>query len=128
MTFNHSQQQQLIGSFDYNRSRDYPTTISIGPSYFDSYNTWPGVSYIHGFNLGKNGSIGYNTLVGTVPLVCKALAADKLAYSQLGNEPDLFKTSSQGPVRPRWWNETYYVQEYLNKTHIMRDIVSHDCP
>ena len=60
--------------------------------------------------------------------MCKALAGDKLAYWQLGNEPDLFKTSSQGPVRPSWWNETYYVQEYLNKTRIMRDIVSRDCP
>ena len=66
--------------------------------------------------------------MGTVPLVCKALAGDKLAYWQLGNEPDLFKTSSQGPVRPSWWNETYYVAEYLNKTHIMRDIVSRECP
>ena len=118
----------MIGSFDFSRSRDYPTTISIGPSYFDSYNTWPGVSYIHGFNLGKNGSIGYNTLVETVPLVCKALAGDKLAYWQLGNEPDLFKTSSQGPVRPSWWNETYYVDEYLNKIDIMRTTVSQNCP
>jgi Glycosyl hydrolase family 79 C-terminal beta domain len=86
------------------------------------------VSYLHGFNLGKNGSIGYTTLIETVPLVCKALAGDKLASWQLGNEPDLYKTSSQGPVRPSWWNEAAYVQEYLNKTHTIRDIVSRDCP
>ncbi|KEF59123.1 uncharacterized protein A1O9_03967 [Exophiala aquamarina CBS 119918] len=133
-TFNASQSEQLVGTFNFNRSRDYPTTISIGPSYFDSYSTWPNISYIHGFNLGKNGSAGHDTLVGTVPLVCKALASspdsnnERLAYWQLGNEPDLFKTSSQGPVRPSWWNETDYVQEWLNKTHIIRDLVQKNCP
>ena len=69
-----------------------------------------------------------------MPLVCKALASSpgsgnkKLAYWQLGNEPDLFKTSSQGPVRPSWWNETDYVQEWLNKTHIIKDLVQKKCP
>lgn len=127
-TFNPDQAEALIGSFNVNRSRDYPTTISIGPAYFDSYNTWPGFKYLHGFNLGKNGTIGYDTLVGTVPLVCKALSGDKLAYWTLGNEPDLFKTSAQGPVRPPWWNETDYVNEYLNKTRLMRSIVQENCP
>lgn len=105
-TFDADQQEALVGSYNFNRSKDYPTTISIGPAYFDSYNTWPGFRYLHGFNMGKNGSIGYDTLRGTVPLVCKALAGDKLASWTLGNEPDLFKTSAQGPVRPSWWNET----------------------
>ena len=127
-TFNASQTEALVGSFNFNRSKDYPTTISIGPEYFDSYSTWPGVTYIHGFNMGKNGTIGYDTLVGTVPLVCKALGTNKVAYWEMGNEPDLFKTSSQGPVRPSWWNETEYVQEWLNKTRIMRQLVQQNCP
>ncbi|KIW32189.1 uncharacterized protein PV07_03748 [Cladophialophora immunda] len=127
-TFNASQTTALIGTFNFTRSRDYPTTISIGPAYFDSYSTWPGVTYIHGFNLGKNGSIGYETLVGTVPLVCKALGTSKVAYWELGNEPDLYKTSAQGPVRPSWWNETDYVQEWLNKTRTIRQLVQQNCP
>jgi hypothetical protein len=128
-TFNTSQQEALIGTFNYNRSKDYPTTISIGPSYFDSYSTWPNVTFLHGFNLAKNGSVGYDTLVGTVPLVCKALAStSKLAFWQLGNEPDLYKTSSQGPVRPSWWNETDYVDEWVNKTHIIKQLVQQNCP
>lgn len=105
-TFDADQEAALVGSYNVNRSRDYPTTISIGPAYFDSYNTWPGFEYLHGFNLGKNGSAGLDTLVATVPLVCKALAGDKLAFWTLGNEPDLFKTSAQGPVRPASWIET----------------------
>ena len=78
--------------------------------------------------MGKNGSAGHDTLVDTIPLACKALSGDKLAYWQLGNEPDLFKTSSQGPVRPAWWNETYYVEEWLDKTDLMRKVIEQDCP
>jgi hypothetical protein len=114
----------LIGEFNFNLSKDYPTTISIGPGYFDSYLTWPGVTYSHGFNLGKNGSVGYDTLVGTVPLACKALGTNKTGYWQLGNEPDLFFRS----IRPSWWNETDYVEEWLNKTRIMRNLVQQNCP
>ncbi|KAJ9633244.1 hypothetical protein H2204_007140 [Knufia peltigerae] len=127
-TFDASQKIALIGSFNFNRSKDYPTTISIGPSYFDSYSTWPNVTFLHGFNLGKNGTIGHDTLVGTVPLACKALSNSKLAYWQLGNEPDLYKTSSQGPVRPSWWNETDYVEEWLNKTRTMKQVIQQNCP
>ena len=63
-----------------------------------------------------------------MPLVCKALSGGKLAYFQLGNEPDLYKTSSQGPVRPPSWNETDYVDEWLNKTGIVHDLVQQNCP
>lgn len=117
-----------MGTYDFNRSKDYPTTISIGPSYFDSYNTWPGFQYLHGFNLGKNGTIGYSTLVSTIPLMCNALNTTNLAYFTLGNEPDLYKTSAQGPVRPADWNESSYVAEYLAKTRLMRDTVKLNCP
>ncbi|EXJ80877.1 hypothetical protein A1O3_07164 [Capronia epimyces CBS 606.96] len=127
-TFNASQEVALVGSYDFARSRDYPTTISIGPAYFESYSTWPNMTYIHGFNLGTNGSLGHDTLVGTVPLACEALSDGRLAYWQLGNEPDLYKTSAQGPVRPPSWNETDYVQEWLNKTRTVRQLVQEHCP
>lgn len=52
----------------------------------------------------------------------------KLAYWTLGNEPDLFKTSAQGPVRPASWNESSYVAEYLEKTRLIRDTVRLNCP
>lgn len=127
-TFDAAQKQALIGSIDPSRSKDYPTTISIGPSFFDSYSTWPNTTFVHGFNLGKNGSVGHDTLVATVPLACKALSSGNLAYWQLGNEPDLYKTSAQGPVRPAWWNETDYVVEWLNKTRLTKQLVHESCP
>ena len=109
------------------KSADYPTILSIGKSFFESYSTWPGVQFVHGFNLGKNDSAGYDTLVATVPLACDALSDGKLLAFELGNEPDLFKTSAQGIVRPTTWNEQGYVTEWLNKTRLIQTLISSNC-
>ena len=109
-------------------SQDYPTVLFIGKSFFQSYEQWPGVQFTHGFNLGKNGSAGYDTLVATVPLACNALQGGKLAYWELGNEPDLYKTSAQGKVRPANWMEQDYVNEWLNKTRLIGQLVEKNCP
>ena len=121
---NTSQTQALIGTYNFNRSRDYPTTIAIGPSFFESYETWPGIQFTHGFNLAKsNNTIGIDSLLTSVPLACKALQG-KLLDWELGNEPDLYPTSSQGPVRPLTWHESNYVAEWLNLTSQIRNILS----
>ena len=113
-------------------SPDYPTVISIGKSYFESYQTFPDTQYIHGFNLGHNDSAGFETLVGTVPLACNALKGGKLAYWELGNEPDLFKTTtkilSSDKVRPSNWAEPDYVSEWVGKTRVITDLVKQNCP
>lgn len=109
-------------------SQDYPTILYIGKAYFESYRTWPGTQFIHGFNLAANGTIGYNNLVATVPLACQALRNGSLAYWELGNEPDLYKTSAQGIKRPSTWTEPDYVSEWLNKTHIIQQLVTTTCP
>jgi hypothetical protein len=108
-------------------SADYPTILSIGKSYFESYHTWPNTKFIHGFNMGRNASIAYDTLIKTSQLACEALKGGKLEYWELGNEPDLFKTSAQGPVRPRTWDEQAYVDEWLNKTSTIRAQVTRYC-
>ncbi|CAN8101169.1 unnamed protein product [Discula destructiva] len=123
----------LNGTFDYTRSSDYPTTIFIGPSYFESYAQWPETKFSHGFNLGlgANSSAGWQTLLDTVPLACKALGPEKLLVWEYGNEPDLFSTSSNGPVRPPaplGWNETIYVSQWLNGTRQIRASLQGACP
>lgn len=110
------------------RSPDYPYILYIGPSYFESYLTWPSTKFIHGFNLGKNGTEGLDSLLATVPHVCKALEGGKLAYWELGNEPDLYKTASQGIVRPSNWTEEDYVNEWLTKTRAIRRVMAKSCP
>ncbi|TVY28785.1 Beta-glucuronidase [Lachnellula hyalina] len=112
------------------RATDYPTIIFIGPSYFESYNTWPDTKFSHGFNLGLGGnnSEGWQTLLDTVPLACKALGGGKLLWWEYGNEPDLFSTSAQGPVRPPGWNESTYVSQWLNGTRAIKQELQKSCP
>ncbi|GKT43064.1 beta-glucuronidase [Colletotrichum spaethianum] len=118
------------GTYDFARSRDYPTTIHIGPSFFESYGTFADTKFAHGFNLGlgANRSEGWETLKATVPLACKAIGKDKLDVWEYGNEPDLFSTSAQGPVRPPSWNESIYVEQWLNGTREIANIIAEACP
>ncbi|TVY52112.1 Beta-glucuronidase [Lachnellula cervina] len=112
------------------RATDYPTIIFIGPSYFESYNTWPDTKFSHGFNLGLGGnnSEGWQSLLDTVPLACKALGGGKLLWWEYGNEPDLYSTSAQGPVRPPGWNESTYVSQWLNGTRAIKQQLQKSCP
>ncbi|KAH6657852.1 hypothetical protein BKA67DRAFT_656094 [Truncatella angustata] len=119
----------LRGIVNATRSADYPTTITIGPSYFDSYLTWPKVKFAHGFNLGGNNDPrAHTTLNQTVPLACKVLSNGNLYLWEYGNEPDLFATSSQGPVRPANYNESDYVAEWLEGTRTIGELLAQNCP
>jgi hypothetical protein len=119
----------INGTFNASRSPDYPTTINIGPAYFESYSTWNATKFSHGFNMGLGGrdSSGWQTLLDTVSLACSALG-DKLYWWEYGNEPDLFSTSAQGPVRPTNWNESTFVSQWLNGTRKIGELVKQHCP
>ncbi|KAK1996697.1 beta-glucuronidase [Colletotrichum falcatum] len=118
------------GTYDFSRSRDYPTTVYIGPSFFESYGTLPGTKFTHGFNLGlgANRSEGWDTLRATVPLACRAIGADNLDVWEYGNEPDLYSTSAQGPVRPPSWDEAAYVAQWLDGTREIAARLAAACP
>ncbi|KAK3950484.1 hypothetical protein QBC32DRAFT_326117 [Pseudoneurospora amorphoporcata] len=128
--YNASLPYGLDGTIDPKRSPDFPTTIFIGPSFFESYNTFKNTKFIHGFNLGLggNGTSGWQTLLDTVPLACKALGRRKLFAWEYGNEPDLFPISGTGPVRPPSWNEAEYVDQWLNGTRMIHKLLEKNCP
>jgi hypothetical protein len=128
--YNSSLPFALNGTFNPAKSADYPTTIYIGPSYFESYSTWNATKFSHGFNLGLGGNRldGWQTLLDTVPLACKALGASKLYWWEYGNEPDLYSTSAQGPVRPSTWNEGTFVEQWLNGTRKIKELLHAHCP
>ncbi|ROW07920.1 hypothetical protein VMCG_03621 [Cytospora schulzeri] len=128
--YNASLAYALNGTYNDTRSPDYPTTIYIGPSYFESYNQWPNVKFSHGLNLGlgANNSAGWQTLFDTVPLACKTLGPDKLYTWEYGNEPDLYASSAQGAVRPQPWNDTTYVSQWINGTHEILARLEEACP
>ncbi|RJE21915.1 hypothetical protein PHISCL_05760 [Aspergillus sclerotialis] len=108
-------------------STDYPRILSIGPSFFESYSTWPDTKFIHGFNLAHNGSKINNDLLETIPVACKALDG-KLAYWELGNEPNNYKTAYQGASRPSNWTTQDYVDEWLSRTSLIKKKLAKSCP
>ncbi|KXT00100.1 hypothetical protein AC578_5818 [Pseudocercospora eumusae] len=123
--FNSSQEVALIGIVNPDISPDYPSTLTIGPAYFESYQTWPDVKYSHGFNLGKNSSAARKALVDSAPFACKTFLDNKKLLSwELGNEPDLFP----GKVRPANWTESQYVAEWLKYTREIRNAMEDACP
>jgi len=61
-------------------------------------------------------------------LACKALGGGKLLWWEYGNEPDLYSTSSQGPVRPAGWDEATYVAQWLNGTRAIKRQLQKYCP
>ncbi|PVH92704.1 glycoside hydrolase family 79 protein [Periconia macrospinosa] len=108
-------------------SNDYPTTLSIGPSFFESYQTWPGVKFSHGFNLAKNSTTAVQALVDSISVACKALSHENFLYWEMGNEPDLFKTSAQGIVRPKSWTEADYVKEWNDRISTVKSVLKSKC-
>jgi hypothetical protein len=51
-----------------------------------------------------------------------------LLWWEYGNEPDLYSTSAQGPVRPSTWNEPTYVAQWLNGTRTIKALIAENCP
>lgn len=119
-----SQSEGLIGIYSASEP-DYPTTITIGDAFFESYGTWDGVQFSHGFNMALGGSTakGWQTLISTVPLACKALGGGKLYTWEYGNEPDLYSPS----VRPDDWDNTDYIDQWKNATSQIKDLVNQHC-
>lgn len=107
-----------------NGAADYPTIITIGPAYFESYQTWPDVRFVHGFNLGKNKQAEKEGTWRSMGYACKALGDGKLLYWEHGNEPDLFVNR----IRPKDWDEEDYAIEWLEGTRKMREVIRENCP
>jgi hypothetical protein len=101
---------------------DYPTNLTIGPSYFESYQTWPGVKFVHGFNLGKNSTVSAKSLTQSAAYACKALSEGSLL--EMGNEPDLYKEQS---VRPKSWSESDYVKDWADKVATVEQVIKSTC-
>ncbi|KAF2474657.1 beta-glucuronidase [Lindgomyces ingoldianus] len=109
-------------------SKDYPRILSIGPKFFESYQTWPGVKFIHGFNLAKNDTAANASATDEAAIACKFLELhDNFLYWEMGNEPDLFKTSAQGVMRPASWNEQQYTQQWNIRVQLVKDSLSKNC-
>ncbi|KAH7336474.1 hypothetical protein BKA65DRAFT_459224 [Rhexocercosporidium sp. MPI-PUGE-AT-0058] len=100
----------LKGTMNTTLSSDYPVNIIVGPTYYEAYQTWPGVRFVHGFNLG-NQSVRAAT-IALAPYLCKILKG-RVDSWEMGNEPDLFWLAGQRA-------ENYTESEYVSDWRAMR--------
>jgi len=124
------QKQNIINVWNYTVNQDQPSYIYFGPAFFQSYHTWPGSKYIHGYNLRYNTSSDRQALLESVPFACHALQNGLLEDWQLGNEPDSFTTGLQsgGSVWPAKDPESAYVREWQHWSNAIRGVMRGACP
>lgn len=115
--YNQSQIEGVIGIYQHPLD-DYPTTVTIGPAFFESYQTWPNTKFIHGFNLKAAGTTyGANSLALSAGVACKALSNENLLWWEYGNEPDRYIDS-----------ESAYISRWLNGTRLINSSIAEACP
>ncbi|GIZ49328.1 hypothetical protein CKM354_001236000 [Cercospora kikuchii] len=125
--FNASQEAAVVQVFN-PANPDYPANQTIGSAWFESYQTWPGYHFSHGFNLGEDSPEARQALLDSVPYACKALEGRLYAW-ELGNEPDLFIAPiTSDPPRDPDYNEEDYVAEWLEWSRRIREEVQSACP
>lgn len=83
--------------------------ITIGPSFYSSYGTFPSAGYIAGITLAVNGTDGNNTRQSEAANIQKALGGDLYSF-EIGNEPDLYQKWHR---RSSSWGASDYVGEWL---------------
>lgn len=128
--YNQSLPAAVYGTYDRDKTINYPAHVQIGPSFFESYSTWPNVKFTHGFNLGlATTPEGWQSLLDTVPLACTALEGDKLLGWEYGNEPDLYPTNIDRSLRiAANWNSSTYVDQWKNGTAAIKELIDLHCP
>ena len=98
-------------------------SVSIGPSFFKSFETWPGVKFIVGLNLKDASSTteGLNSMLASVAASCGSLK-DTLLWWEYGNEPDRYGR------KPSIWNTTSYVEDWKLGATKINDSLQENCP
>ncbi|RDW82571.1 hypothetical protein BP6252_03683 [Coleophoma cylindrospora] len=127
--FNSSLPVAIHGVYNYSHTQNYPTTVTMGPSFFESYSTWPNTKFIHGFNMGlATTPAGWESLLQTIPLACSALESGNLLWWEYGNEPDLYPTSPARVLRTGAWNYSIYLDQWKNGTAAIEAGIKTSCP
>lgn len=125
--FDASQERATILHFATPTS-DQPSNLTFGPKFFESYHTWPGTTFSHGFNLKANTTAAHDALLASVPYACKSLRGQLLAW-ELGNEADLYTVFlGSPPARPASYRHVEYVDEWLTLTRAIRTRMQRACP
>jgi hypothetical protein len=131
--FVENQQEALILNFA-TPTADQPANLTFGPKFFDSYQTWPGTSFTHGYNLKYNSTNDRAALLAQVPYACASLR-NRLIGWELGNEADLYSVVFPGvnatlfpAARSSAWTESDYVDQWRDGSEAIETAVKEHCP
>ena len=97
--------------------------LCMGPSFFDSYNSFPNTYFSHGLNMIWNNDAGFDSITQMIIDGCKMLEG-KLSTWEYGNEPDLYIGNS----RPSDWDETDYVEGWSKGYVVIQQALRAKCP
>lgn len=122
-TFIPEQKEAFIGTIIPAISTDYPGRITIGPAFFESFQTWPGFKFTYGLNYANLAVL--NSTAASVPYICRALKSNLLAF-EFGNEPDLFVLFRVRNATT--WTDTSYVKEWTTALPTIRNAALTACP
>ncbi|KAF2226210.1 hypothetical protein BDZ85DRAFT_294536 [Elsinoe ampelina] len=120
--FNPTQKQGYIGVIVPAISADFPGIVNIGPSFFESYQTWPGYTFTHGLNYGNLAVL--NSTIASIPYACKGIPS--LLAFEYGNEPDLYILFRLRNATT--WNDQYYVDEWTRTLGTLQSTITTSCP
>ena len=98
-------------------------SVSIGPLFFKSFETWPGVKFIVGLNFKDASSTteGLDSMLANVAASCGSLK-DNLLWWEYGNEPDRYGR------KPSIWNSTSYVEDWKLGASKIKETLQEKCP
>ncbi|KAF4855866.1 Beta-glucuronidase [Colletotrichum siamense] len=103
-------------------SGDLPARLTIGPTFFESLNTFTDTRFIYGLNMKRSvqNETHYQNMLDTVAAACKALSNNNLLGWSYGNEPNLYGFDN--------WYPADYTAAWLKGTRDAKKVLEDKCP
>ncbi|KAJ5286695.1 hypothetical protein N7478_002381 [Penicillium angulare] len=103
--YNASQTESIILSTEY--SNGIPLEVYVGPTFFEGFESFPGVPWTFQVNLANNKSGALDNALAEARVALNHIKGNLVAF-EVGNEPDLYP----GDVRPLNYSTADYVREW----------------
>lgn len=101
---------------------DVPSSLTIGPTFFESLTTFANTRFIYGLNMKSSvsDSDAYDNMLDTVAAVCSSFSSDNLLAWSYGNEPNLYGFDD--------WEPADYTTAWLEAERDIKSVLEDECP
>jgi hypothetical protein len=113
---------ELETAVDLDGNGDIPSSLEIGPTFFESFKTFSDTRFIYGLNMKRSvqDSDDYDNMLDTVAAACSSLSNDNLLAWAYGNEPNLYGFDD--------WEPTDYTEAWLEAMNDIKEVLKDECP